>query len=413
MSALNQLKYGRSYITLPEKLAARAKFILPNPAPPVIADAQAAIRAALREPIGSAPLAERVLPGQPVAVIVSDISRPSPSHLMLPPLLLELERAGVRDEEVTIIFALGAHRRMTEEEMSFCLGEEVFCRYRVVQPQNYIYLGETQRGTPVRLAEEVVQAGLVILTSNLEFHYFAGYSGGYKSVFPGVAEPSCIAHNHKLMMDPASVPGAADSNPARLDMEEAGRFLPNCFMLTVLLNPEKQILNVAAGDPVAAHRSGAALIDKYYKIPVPEAADVVIAGCGGHPKDINLYQAQKALENAARVVKPGGKIILLAAAEEGFGDEAFEELILNAPSPQAVIEELRREFRMGAHKAALYAKVMLENKVYLVSQMPRETLAQAFFIPAGEDEIAALVEEGESIYIMPFGHQTVPGIGAV
>ncbi|MCL2817533.1 MAG: nickel-dependent lactate racemase, partial [Clostridiales bacterium] len=140
MSALNQLKYGRSYITLPEGLAAKAGYILPNPAPAAVEDTQAAIHVALCSPIGSAPLAQRVLPGQPVAVVVSDISRPAPNHLMLPPILRELERAGVRDEDVTIVFALGAHRRMTEQEMSASLGEAVFARYRTAQPQNYVYL---------------------------------------------------------------------------------------------------------------------------------------------------------------------------------------------------------------------------------------------------------------------------------
>jgi len=403
---MDELKYGHSSIKIPDWINKKATWLLPNTPPPPVEDPNEEILQALRNPCQSLPLRESAHPGDKIAIIVSDISRPSPSYLLLPPILEELAAAGCTDDNIIIVFALGIHRKMTPEEMAKAIGSEVCAHYKTVQPDDFVLLGHSSYGTPFEIAREVVEADFVILTGNLEFHYFAGYSGGYKAIMPGVSTRAAIQNNHKMMLDPASAIGVADGNPVRMDIEECRKYFPRTFMLNVLLDSQKKILAAVAGDPIAAHRQGAILLDRYYKIPVEEAADTVIVSAGGFPKDINLYQAQKALDNASHVVKKGGRIVLVGELSEGFGEDIFEEWLVNAPDPPSLLQKIREQFILGGHKAAAIAKVLGYADIYLLSQMDADLVRKIFFIPISQIE-EAVPQEG-SIYIIPYGNQTLP-----
>jgi len=403
---MDQLKYGHSSLKIPDWINKKATWLLPNTPPPPAENPQAEILQVLRNPYSSLPLSECAKPSDKIAIIVSDISRPAPSYLLLPPILQELTAAGCPDENIMIVFALGIHRKMTPAEMAKAIGKEVYARYKTTQPDDFVLLGHSSYGTPFEVARVVAEADFVILTGNLEFHYFAGYSGGYKAIMPGVSTRAAIQNNHKMMLDPASAIGVADGNPVRMDIEECRKYFPRAFMLNVLLDSQKQILAAVAGDPIAAHRQGAALLDRYYKIPVEEAADTVIVSAGGYPKDINLYQAQKALDNASHVVKKGGRIVLVGELSEGLGEDIFEEWLIEAPDPPSLLQKIREQFVLGGHKAAAIAKVLAYADIYLLSQMDEELVRNIFFIPVSKLE-DAVPQEG-SIYIIPYGNQTLP-----
>ncbi|AFV12927.1 hypothetical protein Tph_c27620 [Thermacetogenium phaeum DSM 12270] len=403
------LKYGRTTLPLPPALLERAQWLAPAGEPEPVPDPAAAVRAALRNPHGASPLRELAAPGEKVAIIVSDITRPVPTYLILPPLLAELHGAGVRVEDVTIVFGLGTHRSMTAEERRSILGEEVFEKYRSVEPHDYVLLGRTSRGTPIEVTPEVAEADLVVLTGNLEYHYYAGYTGGFKALLPGVASYRAIENNHQMMMDPASGTAVADGNPVREDMEEFGRFFPRTFVVDVLLNSQKGIFAVMAGDPVAAHREGCRLLDNYYKVFVDAPADVVVVSAGGYPKDLNLYQAQKALESAARVVKTGGRLVLVAELQDGIGNNVFEEWMLNSSSPEQILERMRQGFVFGGHKAVSIAKLVSRCQLLLKSSLDDETARRFYFQPL-KDLADLELRPGESVLIIPFGSTILPEV---
>ncbi len=401
------VNFGKSVIPIPSKFLGQAKWLIPKEEPTHLLNVYHAVIDALRSPIGSKPLSEGVKIEDKVVIIVSDITRPVPTAQILTPILDELQSSGIPIENITIIFGLGIHRPMTTAEKAQVLGEDVFLNYRVIEPHDYIYLGETSRGTPIEVCREVAEADFIILTGNLEFHYFAGYSGGYKALMPGVSSRNSIQKNHKMMLNPRATIGNADKNPVRDDIEEFGRVLPNTFLLNVLLNSQKEITHVLAGDPIRAHRVGCGILDQYFKIHVSEPADLVIVSPGGYPKDINLYQAQKALENAARVTKEGGAIVLVAELKDGLGEETFKQWLEKSQSIEEIIERIQKEFVLGGHKAAAIAMLLKKHKIYLLSSLDAESVKKIFLKPL--NNLSELfVNESDTIYILPCGCQTLP-----
>ena len=288
---------------------------------------EAAVRYALAHPIGAKPLRELVKPGQKIAIIASDISRPVPSYEILPAILDELTAAGCRDGDITVVFALGSHRHHTEEERRRLAGERVWRRVRCVDsdPDDCTHLGTTSAGTPVDITRVVAEADFRICTGNIEFHYFAGYSGGAKAIMPGVSTPAAIQANHRVMVRESACAGKLDGNPIRADIEEAGRICGVDYIVNVVLDEHKHIVHAVAGDTIEAHRAGCAYLDRMYRRPIPQCADIVLVSQGGAPKDANLYQTQKALDNAKYAVKRGDTIILIGACPEGLGSAKFEQ----------------------------------------------------------------------------------------
>lgn len=370
---------------------------------------------AIRNPIGKPPLQDWLLPRDRVCIITSDMTRPCPSHIILPPLISELEAVGIHAEDITVVFALGSHRRHTEDEKRRLVGEDVYNKVHTVDsdPEDTLYLGTTALGTPVNIDAAVAQADRRICVGNIEYHYFAGYSGGAKALMPGVSNRETIQANHSRMTEPTSRAGAIDDNRLRLDLEEAADICGCDFIVNVILNEEKRIVKAVAGDHRAAHRAGCAFLDSLYKIRIDRQADLVIATPGGLPKDINLYQTQKALDNAQHAVRPGGIIVLAGQCAEGYGEAVFEEWLLAAGSPMDLINRVKREFRLGGHKAVAIAMVLTKADVYFVSDMPADLVARTFMKPysdLGSAVDAALDRLGPEakVIIMPHAGSTLP-----
>lgn len=363
-----QLPFGRTRVEAHIPTASLIGVFEPRQAAQT-ADELALIEQALAKPIGSARLRERVQPGQKVAIIASDLTRPCPSAKLLPFVLQELAEAGVRDEDILIVAALGLHREMTPSELEEMAGPDVYRGVRVVNhnPQDVVYLGTTQRGTPVEVFRPVVEANFRVCLGNVEFHYFAGYSGGAKAIIPGCASRKTVSANHAWMAHPDAVSGSYLGNPVRADLEEAAAMVGADFLLNVVVDAEHRIVAAVAGDGIAAHRVGCDWVAQRGKVAIPEQGDIVIVSPGGSPKDVNLYQAQKALDSAALAVRRGGTIILVAECPEGLGNAVFEQWITAGLSCDELLERIRQEFVLGGHKAAAIAKVAQQAQIMLVS----------------------------------------------
>lgn len=365
------------------------------------------IEKAMDEPLGK-DLADFKGLGKSASILVSDITRPSPSHLLLAPLARRLKEIGFCD--LKVVFALGTHRRMTPGEELLLLKDCMDMPHIQHDPNRCVSLGCTKRGTPVEIFEEVASSDLIIATGNIEYHYYAGYSGGAKAVLPGVSSERSINANHELMREPLAVSGCLDS-PVRRDFEEAAEVAGLDFILNVVLNSKKEVVRAVAGDFIKAHRAGASVVDRMYRKTV-EPTEIVITCAGGRPKDINLFQAQKALDNAKGAAAPGGTIILLAECCEGLGHPVFERWAREAECAEDCIERFGREYEFGGHKAAFLAKESLEHNIILVSSLPREVAEMCFFKPASTlDEAmnAAYERHGKDArtVIIPFGNLTL------
>jgi len=327
------------------------------------------IAAALQQPIASARLRDRVHPGQRIAIIASDLTRPCPSARLLPSVLAELAAAGVSGQDVLIVAALGLHRRMLPTELQQLAGRDVYRRIKVINhdPDDVLHLGTTQRGTPVEVFRPVVEADVRICLGNVEFHYFAGYSGGAKAIIPGCASYSTVSANHAWMVHPDAISGSHAGNPLRADLEEAAAMVGLDFIVNVVVDDRHRILAAFAGHGIQAHRAACDWIAMRGKVAIPELADVVIVSPGGFPKDINLYQAHKALETAALAVRPGGIIILVAECREGLGNARFEQWITDGLDCEALLARIKEEFVLGGHKAAAIARVAQRAQLLLVA----------------------------------------------
>jgi len=343
------------------------------------ADEKQIIEEALENPIGSPRLSKLAEEKSSAAILASDITRPCPSYKFLPYLINELRQCGIG--EITIILGLGIHRPHTHEEKIKLAGQYAVENAAVIDsdPQRCKLIGTTSRGTPVEIFEEALKADLLIATGNIEYHYFAGYSGGAKAVMPGICTRRSIQANHCLMLDERSAAGRADGNPVREDIEEAGRIASIDYIFNVILDDNKKIMGAVAGANNEAWLEGIKKYDDIYMIEVDTTADIVIASAGGAPKDLNFYQSQKALENVKDLVNPGGAIILAASCHEGFGDDVFEEWMQDATDYGFISKRLKENFVLGGHKAVAVARVISEKKVLLYSEFDKITTEKMGF----------------------------------
>jgi nickel-dependent lactate racemase len=348
---------------------------------------------ALAHPIGSPPLNQMVKIGAKIAIVTSDLTRPCPSHKLLPHIAHELELAGIPDEDVFIVLALGLHRPMTNAEITQALSPEIRRRYRVYNhnPKDVERLGFTSRGTPVEFFRPLVEADFRICLGNIEFHYFAGFSGGAKAILPGCASHLTVTANHAMMVLPEATAGKIEDNPPRMDIDEAVAMLGVDFILNVVVDNEHKIIAAYAGDVTAAHRKGCQFVAQRGKVKISHKADIVVAGTGGFPKDINFYQAHKAMEGAKDFIREGGVLILVGECAEGFGNQTMEEWMLAATSPAEVILRLQRGFVLGGHKAAAIAAIQQRAKIYLVSRLPEEKVRQSGILPFSDAQTALKV----------------------
>ena len=373
------------------------------------------VERALAEPIGAPKLEEVVKPGEKIAIVTSDITRPCPTWQIMPALLRHLYAAGVKREDITLVFALGSHRHHTPEEMQHLAGDLAYNEITCVDsnPDDCINLGVTKSGTPVDITRVVAEADRRICLANIEYHYFAGYSGGAKSIMPGVSNRAAIQSNHSMMVRPEAHAGRLAGNPIREDIEEAAAICGIDYIVNVVLDEHKQIIKAVAGDVTAAHRAGCAFLDTLYRKEIAKKADIVLVSQGGAPKDLNLYQTQKALDNAKHAVRDGGVIVLIGSCKEGLGEKTFQQWIEEATCPKDLIDRVQADFKLGGHKAAAIAMVLENADVYLVSEMPEELTKKCFLTPFSSaqqalDAAFSKLGQDASVLAMPYGGSTLP-----
>jgi lactate racemase len=373
------------------------------------------VKRAIENPIGSERLYELVKPGEKIVIVTSDITRPMPSKVVLPVVLEELTKAGVKDEDITVVFALGSHRKHTVEEIKYLVGEDIYNRINCIDSdiKDFVHFGYTENKTPIDIFTPVAKADRRICLGNIEYHYFAGYSGGAKAIMPGVSTRGAIQANHSRMVEDTAHAGNITTNPVRKDIEDTIKLIPIDFIVNVVLNEKKEIINAVAGHYIDAHREGCKFLDSFYKIPIKEKADIVISSIDGYPKDLNLYQAQKALDNAKHAVRNGGIIILVASCKEGLGEDVFEEWLLEAKKPEDLIHRIKTTFVLGGHKAAAIAMVLQNSRVFLVSELEPEFVKNIFLEPYSDvqtalDSAYEALGKNSKVILVPHGGSILP-----
>jgi nickel-dependent lactate racemase len=408
-----KIPYGCGYLAfwLPDDRP--VEWIAPHDEPAASDPVQLA-RQALANPVGGVRLAD-FADARSTAVAIPDKTRPIP-YAALYSLLDALENMGMTT--ITLLIATGAHAPMTPDEFEKILPDDILRRYPVIShdcdAKNLVFRGETSRGTPVWANKDWIDADLRIVVGNIDPHQFMGFSGGVKGAAIGLGGRATINHNHAMMSDPHAALNRYYDNPARQDVEEIGSLIGVHFALNAILNREKQIVHVLAGQPVAVMQAGIPLVRALVEIPVSAPCDLVIASPGGHPKDIDFYQAQKALAHAARITKAGGTAILVAACAEGSGSQRYEGWLAGMTTQEEVLERFAlEEFRLGPHKAFLVARDAVHVRVLVVSEMPADLVRRLLLTPvASLDEalrqaLADLPPEAR-IGILPAANATVP-----
>lgn len=388
---------------------------------PSVADAEAEVKRALREPVSSETLSDIVKPGHKVTIVTDDAARPAPSYLMVPPILDELNMAGVKDEDITVVFGCGTHRAVTHEEAVTLLGEGVLDRVQVIshdsKAQDLIYIGKTRKhGTKVHLNRAFAEADVKILTGDVCFHYYAGYGGGSKSVLPAVSGEETIKHNHAMLLHPKAKTGVLEGNPIHEDMVEAAKLAKVDFILNVVTNSKGEVVKAFSGDLEQAFYEGVKVVDEMYRVAVDRRADIVVVSPGGHPSDVNLFQAYKGVDSALEVVKRGGVIILVAECPEGHGNQVFYDWMVKFKDSKAIERAIKRHFVLGGHKAYYLMKALQKIQIILVSSMPDYYAANIFKLKTARavndalNEAFSIVGKKAKVWTMPYGNFTLPEI---
>jgi len=414
-----RIPYGRTQLSVQLNGSFQIELLAPAKAAPA-PDPVRAVREALNQPVGGVRLADFAR-ARSVAIAVNDKTRPVPHEVLLPPLLEALEQLGIAPGAITLLVATGLHSPMPPAEFGEILPRGILDRYRVVShdaaaSEELVALGQTKQGTPVQVNRRFAQADLRMVVGNLEPHQFMGFSGGVKTAAIGLAGRDTINRNHALMLEPGSDLARYDHNPARRDVEEIGRMLGVHFALNDVLNENKQIVRVVAGEPQAVMREGIPSVLELYQVRVSAPFDLLVTSPGGHPKDINLYQAQKALGHAARVTRPGGTVILVAACPEGTGSRSYEEWVIGMSSHEAVLARFQQEgFRIGPHKAFQISRDAATRRVLMVTEMLPSLVQKLLLTPcANLDAAIAQVLPGlpptARIGILPWANATIPAL---
>lgn len=406
-----RIAYGHGYLPYP---GPPPDYTLRPAAPPPARDWGCHCRAVLDAPTGAARLRDQVGTGSRVAVIVNDNTRWANTPAFLPILLGKLLAAGVRDRDLVVTFATGAHRPLSRGEQEALVGAEARALTLVnhdCRAQDLVYLGTTRRGTPVHLNRAVAAADLRVLTGSIVPHFFAGFGGGRKALVPGVAGYATITANHRLMLLPGAETGRLRGNPVHEDLVEAAGLCGPSFLFNVVLDGER-LLGAFAGDLVAAHVEGCRLAARLAWAHLERPADLVVASAGGLPYDLNFYQAQKALDNAARAARPGGAVLLVAACGEGWGSEAFVRYMRSYPDRASVERALTEEFVLGGHKAYAVRRVLEHCRVYLCSDLPAAEVRALGMLPVTSVEEVVAAESPAVTCLIPLASKTVPEVGA-
>lgn len=356
-----------------------------------------------------------------ILVIVNDATRPTPTARILSRIKHRLPLSRCR-----FLVATGSHRVPNEEELHWIFGD----LYPVLDRQNRIhchdardedamvYIGDSAAGHPIHINRHVADAGKILVITTVEPHYFGGYTGGRKSFLPGVTAYETIRLNHRLALQPEAATLALDRNPVHLDMDSCLERLASreIFALQAVLNRHRHIYAAYAGDIRRSFRDAVAAADRVFCVPITHKADVVVSAAP-HPMDIDLYQSQKAIENAKPALKSGGIIILLSSCRTGIGPETFYRLMADCKSPSEVMSRIRDEYKLGFHKAAKMVEASLMGEVWGVTDLDPASLEAVFIHPQPDIQTAvdaALQKTGTNskVLFIPEGSITVPRVSS-
>jgi nickel-dependent lactate racemase len=416
MYAEFELPYGSGTLKarVPERNIA---FVLEARPEKGLADESAAVRQALRQPIGQKPLAECVRPQDRVVVIVTDNTRACPDDRLLPPILSELEQVVPR-EQITVLVALGLHPPLDDAGLRRLLGEDIVDCYRVVNhdPDSVVNIGTTSRGTPVDINPLVVEADFVMSTGFIEPHFFAGFSGGRKSIAPGVfgLKSAYVNHGYRMISHPFARAGVLAGNPIHEDMVEQARMAGLAFIVNVLLNRNKEITNVFAGDLVEAHEAGCHAALERVGASVDHRVDIVLTTNSGAPLDLDLYQTVKGMDNGSLVTRDGGIVIVASSCSSGTGPQSFVDVHRSCGGPIDVMQKIRRDEPFGVQwQNQVLARIQMRNDVMLKCELDDELLLGMGIEPvhdvdaAVREAISRLGPDAE-IGVMPEGPLVLP-----
>ncbi len=415
-----KLAYGEGH--LPVDLPGDRTTVIEPQHTPGLPDEQGAVLAALDNPVGSRPLRQLVAGNPRVTIVFTDITRATPNHRLIP-WLLEYLSGCVEAGNITLLNALGTHRPNTRAELEQMLTPAVVADYRVLnhEPENadaHVQVGVTRDGTPALLNRHLVEADVRIITGFIEPHFFAGFSGGPKGIMPGVAHLHTVMSNHgaRNIGDANAVFGVTEGNPIWEEMRDIALRAGPSFLLNVALNEERQITGVFAGDLIAAHKEGIEFVRQTAMQPVGGLFDVVVTTNSGYPLDMNLYQGVKGMSAGARILKPGGTLILAAECREGVpANSAMDRLLRSVPSPEAVLTLLATPgfLRPEQWQAQIQALIQRRAKVLVHSRLPDEIVRAAHMTPC--HDIAATVAEilktlgsDARVAVLPQGPLTIP-----
>lgn len=381
-------------------------------------DEDGAVREAIAHPIASPALTAVAAGRKSACIVISDITRPVPNKVILPPVLETLEASGIPREKITILIATGIHRPNDAEELETMVGREIMERYRIVnhfsqKPETHAYLGKTENGTPVYINKTYLESDLKIITGLIEPHLMAGYSGGRKAVCPGIAsiETMRVMHGPELMEHPKSAVGILEGNPFHAEATEIALMAGVDFNLNVAIDKQRRITGIFAGEMVASHLVGARFVEEQAKVTLPAAADAVVVSSAGYPLDSTFYQAIKGLLTAVEIVRQGGSILLVAACSEGIGSKPFTDLIFKTDDLTAFVQGLYNpaNFVIDQWQLEELAKVARKADIYFYTDgIPYHQRAKLFVHPLrsaqeGIDELLARYGANTQIAVIPEG----------
>ena len=377
-----KLKYDKVKLEMEIPEEDILKVIVPNKYEHKFSSDKEVVIDALQNPIDAPLITEMFHKGEKVCLLVNDITRLTKSEVFVPLIVDELNKVGIVDEDITILFANGLHKQMNEKEMETIVGSEIYNRVNIVQHDgidgNFELAGTTSSGNEVFVNTIVKSADKVIMTGGIIMHHLAGYGGGRKDIIPGCAKQNTIFHNHRMMVNPAARAGNIDGNPIHKDLMEACALINPDYIVNVILDHEGNIAGAVAGNWITAWEAGCRIADSLYKVPIKEEAQLVIASSGGFPKDIDLRQSKKGYYNAQRAVKQDGVIICLAGCDEGISREGdpFESWLEKYNTLDEVKHAMMKGFDIGGLNAYRTREVQDRARLILITKLDIERLKE-------------------------------------
>lgn len=381
---------------------------------------QELVERAVRIPVGCPPLHVLAQGKRRVVILVSDHTRPVPSRLILPVLLAEI-RKGAPKAQITILVATGCHRATTEEELRKKLGPELAGQARVLVHDcdgPVADCGYLPSGGRLLLNKTALEADLLVAEGFIEPHFFAGFSGGRKSVLPGIAGRRTVLYNHNagFIAHPYARAGNLLGNPVHADMLYAARTAQLAFICNVVLGPERNVVYATAGDCVLAHEEGCAFVHKWCSVPRVEA-DIVVTSNGGYPLDQNVYQAVKGLSTAREAVKKGGSIVMLAQAADGHGGKSFFADFVRtrdlARMEETIVRTRPEDTRPDQWQCQILLRVLRHARVIFVSALPPELVRAFHMVPASSLEEAMILARRYAGSQLPTVAAIPDGVGTI